>query len=57
MNMSIEEIKSEKIGTDLVKNVMTLESKIEDYYIFDRLIERVSTSVSEFKDAKLIEMK
>ncbi|EKE28761.1 MAG: hypothetical protein ACD_3C00018G0010 [uncultured bacterium (gcode 4)] len=57
MNISIEEIKSEKIWTDLVKNIMTLESKIEDYYIFERLIERVSLSIAEFKDAKLLEMK
>jgi hypothetical protein len=36
---------------------MTLESKLEDYYIFDRLIERVTLSIEEFKEAKLIELK
>ncbi|MDD2565544.1 MAG: RelA/SpoT family protein [Candidatus Gracilibacteria bacterium] len=56
MNLSIEEIKSEKSG-DLVKDYMTLETGIDDYYIFERLVERLRLSIKEFKEAKLIEIK
>lgn len=56
MNLSIEEIKSEK-SWDLVKDYMTLETWIDDYYIFERLVERLRLSIKEFKEAKLIEIK
>ncbi|EKD29594.1 MAG: hypothetical protein ACD_78C00345G0001, partial [uncultured bacterium (gcode 4)] len=29
----------------------------EDYYLFERLMERVKLSIAEFKEGKLLEMK
>lgn len=54
MNVSIEEIRSEKIDWNLVKNVMTLETNVEDYYLFERLVEKIKLTIDEFKEAKLI---
>lgn len=56
MWLNIDEIKSEKMW-DLVKDYLVLESRIEDYYIFERLVEKLKLSIVEFKEAKLIEMK
>ena len=57
MNINIEEIVSVKIWEDKVKNIMTLESRYEDYYLFERLIERIKLTISEFVEGKLIEIK
>lgn len=57
MNINIEEIISVKVWDDKVRNVMLLESKFEDYYIFERLIERISLTIDEFIEAKLIDIK
>lgn len=48
MGLDIEEIRTEKIGNNRVKNIMVLESDFEDYYLFERLMDRVKVSIEEF---------
>lgn len=56
MSLNIDEIRSEKMW-DLVKDYIVLESRVEDYYIFERLVEKLKLDIPEFREAKLIEMK
>ena len=57
MDISIESLNTEKLPKNLVKNIMTLESGYEDYYIFERLVDRLKSTINEFKEAILIEIK
>jgi len=56
MSLNIDEIRSEKMW-DLVKDFLVLESRVEDYYIFERLVEKLKLDIPEFREAKLIELK
>lgn len=57
MNINIEEIRATKTPDNLSRIELTLKIEDEDYYLFDRLVERVKISMPEFREAKLIEMK
>ncbi|MDD2487056.1 MAG: RelA/SpoT family protein [Candidatus Gracilibacteria bacterium] len=57
MGINIESLHTEKLPGNLVKNTMVLESKNEDYYMFERLNERLKLSMKEFKESKLLELK
>ena len=57
MNINIEEIRATKTPEGLSKVELTLKVEDEDYYLFDRLVERIRVSMPEFREAKLIEMK
>lgn len=57
MWINIESIYSEKLDWNKVKNIMILESKNEDYYMFERLVERLKLSMKEFNNATLVEIK
>ena len=58
MNLSVEEMEAnsvEKGKRILVK--MMLESQEEDYFLFERLVEKFRFSIPEFLDAKLLEVR
>ena len=57
MRINIEEMQacSSKDGLSCV--TFSLKTEEEDYYLFERLMERVRLSIGEFQDGKLIEMK
>jgi uncharacterized protein with ACT and thioredoxin-like domain len=57
MNLNIEEITQTK-GKDncaIIRFIAKTES--EDYYLFDRLIERIKIGVKEFRDYRLLDIK
>ncbi len=57
MNLNIDEIRQTKgeNNTAIIRFIAQTES--EDYYLFDRLIERIKMSVKEFRDVRLVEIK
>lgn len=57
MNINIEEIRATRIPDNLSRIELTLKIEDEDYYLFDRLVERVRISMPEFREATLLEMK
>jgi uncharacterized protein with ACT and thioredoxin-like domain len=57
MKLSIEELSTHRMKDGNVINTLTLESDEEDYFIFERLTEKVRFSMPEFVSTKLIEMK
>jgi uncharacterized protein with ACT and thioredoxin-like domain len=57
MQLSIEELATHKTKDGYVQNVLTLESADEDYFLYERLIEKIKFSMSEFVSARLIEMR
>lgn len=57
MNINIEEISTEKLENDTTKISTDLKSYIEDYYLFDRLVEIIKFSIKEYREWKLIDIK
>ena len=57
MELNIESLSVAPFENGLGKNQLTLHTKDEDYYIYDRLIERLHFEVPEFKEGKLLSMK
>lgn len=57
MHINIEELCMNKISDDESRISFILRIEEEDYYIFDRLLERVKLSIGEFRAGSLIEMK
>ena len=57
MRLSIEEISTHKTSDGNVVNMLVLESEEEDYFLFERLMEKMKFSMPEFISGKLLEMK
>lgn len=57
MNISIEELSTHRTDEGNVQNTLTLESQEEDYFLFERLTEKLRFSMPEFVDANLLEMR
>lgn len=55
MNLSIEEFSTHKSGINIVTS-MTLESQEEDYFLFERLLEKIKFTIGEFVSANLIDI-
>ena len=57
MRINIDEMNAH-IDTDGFSHIVfSLKTEEEDYYLFERLMERVKVSIKEFKEGKLLEMK
>lgn len=57
MRINIEELSTHKTKGGNVQNTLTLESSEEDYFLFERLVEKVKFNIPEFVSAKLLEMR
>ena len=57
MRINIEEMSAHPTKDGLSCVSFSLKTEEEDYYLFERLMERVRLSITEFQDGKLIEMK
>lgn len=56
MEINIESLKTESLTDETVKDTFVLHTNDEDYYIYDRLVERLRFDIREFIEAKLIKM-
>ena len=56
MDLDIESIHTENLTEWKVLDHFILRSDEEDYYIYDRLIERMKFDIPELVDSKLIRM-
>ena len=56
MQLNIESLAVATLPNGLGKDTITLRTDDEDYYIYERLIERMKFDVPEFREAKLISM-
>jgi GTP diphosphokinase / guanosine-3',5'-bis(diphosphate) 3'-diphosphatase len=54
--LNIESVKAEKINSHKVLDTFVLTSEEEDYYLYDRLIERMRFELPELLEAKLISL-
>jgi uncharacterized protein with ACT and thioredoxin-like domain len=57
MRINIDEMSAYVDANKLSHVVFSLKTEEEDYYLFERLMERVKLSIAEFKEGKLLEMK
>lgn len=57
MNINVETLSATKDPDSLSHIELTMRFEEEDYYLFDRLVERIRLTIPEFKKANLIEMK
>jgi len=57
MRLLIEELSTHKTSDWNVVNMLMLESDEEDYFLYERLVEKIKFTMPEFVSAKLIEMK
>jgi (p)ppGpp synthase/HD superfamily hydrolase len=57
MHINIDDLTVNKVSGQLSRIVFTLRIEEEDYYMFDRLLERVKLSIAEFREGSLLEMK
>lgn len=57
MRINIDEMSARTNEDGLSHIVFSLKTEEEDYYLFERLMERVRVSITEFKEGKLLEMK
>ncbi|HBB27583.1 TPA: hypothetical protein DCZ36_03760, partial [Candidatus Gracilibacteria bacterium] len=57
MRINIDEMSASTDKNGLSHVVFSLKTEEEDYYLFERLMERVKLSIAEFKEGKLLEMK
>ncbi len=57
MRVNIEEMHACKNQDGLSCVTFSLKTEEEDYYLFERLLERVRLSIVEFKDGKLVDLK
>lgn len=56
MSLNIESLHTEVLDGGKVRDTFTLHTDEEDYYIFDRLVERLEFDVPEFIEGKLVKM-
>lgn len=52
--LDIESVHAEKIDEHTVKDYFTLSSEEEDYYLYERIVERMKFELPELLDSKLI---
>lgn len=57
MRINIDEMNAHIDKNGFSHVLFTLKTEEEDYYLFERLMERVRLSIGEFKEGKLIELK
>ena len=57
MKMNIEELHTERIDDGTTRINLVLKTEDEDYYIYDRLVDRLKISVPEFISARLVELR
>lgn len=57
MQINIEEMNTTKGVNDISRIDLTLKIEDEDYYLFDRLLERIKLAIQEFREGRLLEMK
>lgn len=57
MRINIDEMSAHIDEDGFSHIVFSLKTEEEDYYLFERLMERVKLSIAEFKEGKLLEMK
>lgn len=57
MRINIDEMNAYTGKDGFSHIIFSLKTEEEDYYLFERLMERVRLSIPEFKEGKLIEMK
>jgi hypothetical protein len=57
MRLSIEELSTHKTKDGYIQNVLTLESAEEDYFLYERLIDKLKFSMEEFISARLVDMR
>ncbi len=57
MRINIDEMSANTDKDGLSHVIFSLKTEEEDYYLFERLMERVRLSIREFKEGKLLEMK
>lgn len=57
MRINIDEMSARTEADGLSHVVFSLKTEEEDYYLFERLMERVKLSIGEFKEGRLLEMK
>ncbi len=57
MELNIEDIQIKTLPNGLKKNIFTLRSDDEDYYIYERLAERIRFVIPDIKDLELISIK
>lgn len=57
MELNIEDIQIKTLPNRLKKNIFTLRSDDEDYYIYERLAERIRFAIPDIKDLELISIK
>jgi GTP diphosphokinase / guanosine-3',5'-bis(diphosphate) 3'-diphosphatase len=56
MELNIESLKTETLPKGEVRDTFVLHTDEEDYYIYDRLVERLQFDIDEFIEGKLISM-
>lgn len=56
MKISTEEISSKRLPPSATEILLTLKIEEEDYYVFDRLVERIRLSIPELEKAELLKM-
>jgi hypothetical protein len=54
MGLNIESVKAEKIENDHVLDTFVLTSEEEDYYLYERLAERMRFALSELQEIRLL---
>lgn len=57
MRINIDEMSVSSDEDGFSSIIFGLKTEEEDYYLFERLMERVRLSIVEFKEGKLLEMK
>lgn len=57
MRINIDEMSAHIDSDGLSHVIFSLKTEEEDYYLFERLMERVKLSILEFRDGKLLEMR
>ena len=57
MELNIEDIQIQTLSNGLKKNIFTLRSDDEDYYLYERLSERIRFIIPDIKDLELISIK
>ena len=56
MRINIEEISQESSSEGLARLTIAVSIDEEDYYLYERLVERMKLSIAEFRSAKLLEL-
>lgn len=54
MELNIEDIQIQHMGKNFRSNMITLRSDDEDYYIYERIVERIRFGIPEIVDISLI---